>query len=74
MVVAIAVGVAVAFSLNATEARQARRAALAALPAGFQFAGCNEVRARGLDPLYRGERGYADYMDGDNDGIACEPY
>ncbi len=38
------------------------------------FSGCNEVRAAGLAPLYRGDPGYREGMDGDNDGVACEPY
>lgn len=38
------------------------------------YAGCNEVRAQGKDPLYRGDAGYREGMDGDGDGIACEPY
>jgi len=38
------------------------------------FSGCNEVRAAGLAPLYRGQPGYRPQMDGDDDGIACEPY
>lgn len=38
------------------------------------YAGCNEVRAQGLDPLYRGDPGYREGMDGDGDGVACEPY
>ncbi|MEQ1540472.1 MAG: excalibur calcium-binding domain-containing protein [Sphingorhabdus sp.] len=38
------------------------------------YAGCYEVRALGKDPLYRGDPGYREGMDGDNDGIACEPY
>jgi hypothetical protein len=37
------------------------------------YAGCNEVRALGKDPLYRGDPGYRPGMDGDDDGIACEP-
>jgi Excalibur calcium-binding domain len=38
------------------------------------FSGCNEVRAAGLAPLFRGQPGYRPGMDGDNDGIACESY
>lgn len=38
------------------------------------FRGCDEVRAAGLAPLYRGQPGYRPGMDGDNDGIACEPF
>ena len=38
------------------------------------YSGCNEVRAAGLAPLYRGQPGYRPGMDGDDDGIACEPY
>lgn len=37
------------------------------------FSGCNEVRAAGLAPLFRGQPGYRPEMDGDDDGIACEP-
>lgn len=35
--------------------------------------GCNEARAAGTAPIYRGEPGYAQTMDGDDDGVACEP-
>jgi hypothetical protein len=42
--------------------------------ASVYFPGCNEVRAAGLAPLYRGEPGYRVEMDGDLDGIACEPH
>jgi len=38
------------------------------------YAGCNEVRAAGAAPLYRGQPGYRPEMDGDDDGIACEPH
>lgn len=38
------------------------------------FAGCNAVRAAGLAPLLRGQPGYRPEMDGDDDGIACEPH
>ena len=38
------------------------------------YAGCNEVRALGKAPLYAGQPGYREGMDGDGDGIACEPH
>lgn len=38
------------------------------------YANCTEVRAAGKAPLYVGEPGYRPEMDGDSDGIACEPY
>lgn len=38
------------------------------------YSGCNEVRALGRDPIYRGQPGYSINMDGDGDGIACEPH
>lgn len=37
------------------------------------YRGCDEVRAAGAAPLYRGQPGYRPDMDGDGDGIACEP-
>lgn len=38
------------------------------------YSGCNEVRALGRAPLYAGQPGYREDMDGDGDGIACEPH
>jgi len=37
------------------------------------YSGCNEVRAAGKAPLYAGQPGYREDMDGDGDGVACEP-
>lgn len=41
---------------------------------GDHWHGCNDARAAGTAPIYRGEPGYREGMDGDSDGIACEPY
>lgn len=41
---------------------------------GTYFRNCNEARAAGAAPLRRGQPGYRPEMDGDGDGIACEPY
>lgn len=41
--------------------------------AGDYWGGCNSARAAGTAPIFRGEPGYRPGMDGDNDGIACEP-
>lgn len=40
---------------------------------GDQWGGCNDARAAGTAPIYRDEPGYRTDMDGDGDGIACEP-
>jgi hypothetical protein len=32
------------------------------------------ARAAGAAPIYRGQPGYREEMDGDGDGIACEPH
>lgn len=37
------------------------------------FRNCNEARAAGVAPIYRGSPGYRSDLDGDSDGIACEP-
>ncbi|MES2173234.1 MAG: excalibur calcium-binding domain-containing protein [Pseudomonadota bacterium] len=39
----------------------------------WSYRGCKEARAAGAAPLYRGQPGYGVHMDGDLDGIACEP-
>jgi hypothetical protein len=41
---------------------------------GDRWAGCNDARAAGTAPIYAGEPGYREGMDGDGDGVACEPY
>ena len=38
------------------------------------YAGCDEARAAGAAPIYRDQPGYRPDMDGDDDGIACEPH
>ncbi|NNG51048.1 excalibur calcium-binding domain-containing protein [Sphingomonas sanguinis] len=40
---------------------------------GDHWGGCNDARAAGTVPIHRGEPGYDAKMDGDDDGIACEP-
>ncbi|MCC5611654.1 excalibur calcium-binding domain-containing protein [Nostoc sp. CHAB 5834] len=49
-------------------------AARDAVEQSVYYEGCNEVRAAGKAPLYRGNPGYGEHMDGDGDGVACEPY
>jgi hypothetical protein len=41
---------------------------------GDYWPGCHAARAAGTAPIYAGEPGYREKMDGDGDGIACEPY
>lgn len=70
-----------AFRKRAEQRRRVQRAAAIdtsavtrrAVPGGLYFRGCNEARAAGAAPLYRGQPGYRAEMDGDHDGIACEP-
>lgn len=42
--------------------------------AGDYWNRCAEARAAGTTPIYAGEPGYREGLDGDSDGIACEPY
>ena len=44
-----------------------------AIESSITYSGCNEVRALGKAPIRAGEPGYRIEMDGDADGIACEP-
>ncbi|CAN7622599.1 excalibur calcium-binding domain-containing protein [Phenylobacterium sp. LjRoot219] len=41
---------------------------------GAKFYSCRDARAAGAAPMHRGEPGYNPNLDGDADGIACEPY
>ena len=38
------------------------------------YSGCRVVGRLGKAPLYAGQPGYREKMDGDGDGIACEDY
>ena len=38
------------------------------------FANCDTARAAGVAPISRGEPGYRHGLDGDSDGVACEPF
>jgi hypothetical protein len=40
---------------------------------GDYWEGCNSTRDAGTAPIYASEPGYREEMDGDGDGIACEP-
>ena len=72
--IAVASGLGLAFGASILEGGQERQAILDTLPAGYMYSGCDEVRAAGVAPLYRHERGFSERLDGDGDGIGCEPY
>lgn len=38
------------------------------------FRNCAAARAAGKAPIHRGEPGYAQHLDRDGDGVACEPW
>jgi hypothetical protein len=41
---------------------------------GAYYPNCDAARTAGVAPIYASEPGYRPEMDGDDDGIACEPY
>lgn len=47
---------------------------VAAAGSSWSYPNCRAARAAGAAPLYIGQPGYGPHMDGDGDGIACEPY
>ena len=47
---------------------------IASIEASVYYAGCNDARAASAAPIYAGQPGYREEMDGDGDGIACEPF
>lgn len=73
-VIAVASGLGIAFAANAWDSAQKRQAILDALPSGYAYSGCDEVRAAGVAPLHSYERGFSERLDGDGDGVGCEPY
>ncbi|WP_264572454.1 excalibur calcium-binding domain-containing protein [Sphingobium sp. B2D3A] len=73
-IIAAASGVGIAFATHTWEAAQKRQAILDALPVGYSYSGCDQVRAAGVAPIRSYERGFSERLDGDGDGIGCEPY
>ncbi|WP_235535228.1 thermonuclease family protein [Sphingomonas sp. Leaf339] len=64
-------------SIPASPRRLSSRAAHPAPPAteaGWSYRNCGEARRAGATPLRRGQPGYGAHMDGDGDGVACEPF
>ena len=61
------------WSLASSADERAQTAELA-VESSVRYSGCDEARAAGAAPIYDGEPGYRKGMDGDGDGIACEPY
>ena len=47
-----------------------RRAA--AVSTGGAFRNCTAARAAGAAPVRRGDSGYGEHLDRDNDGVGCE--
>lgn len=59
---------------KAISAPRAELPVSAPIPSGIFYRNCSAARAAGAAPLYRGQPGYRPEMDGDGDGVACEPY
>jgi hypothetical protein len=66
----LAIGMALAFEPRAGTHYVRQHAP----PAGAYYPGCNAARAAGVAPILEGEPGYRPELDGDSDGIACEPH
>lgn len=49
-----------------------RTAPSAPAPSTFEYRNCTEARDAGAAPVYRGQYGYGQHLDRDNDGIGCE--
>ena len=50
------------------------RGAAEPLPSTHAPRNCSEARQMGLQNIPRGSPYYAPWLDGDNDGLACEPW
>lgn len=59
---------------SATSTRSFARVRSQTQGSGFMYRSCAQARAAGAAPMYRGQPGYNPNLDGDNDGISCEPY
>lgn len=71
---AVLSGLAIGMALAIGPGSRPRYVRQHAAPAGAYYPGCNAARAAGVAPIYEGEPGYRPELDGDSDGIACEPH
>lgn len=60
-------------SANSSALETRTSAAAFGFPAEHRFRNCVDVRLAGRGPIFLGEADYRSILDGDNDGIACEP-
>lgn len=56
------------------QASTVRQPIISPAPSGVYYRNCSAAWAAGAAPLYRGQPGYRPEMDGDGDGVACEPF
>lgn len=59
---------------NSRAVRRSPAAPAQASPGPRAFRSCAAARAAGAAPMSRGDPGYNPNLDGDGDGLACEPY
>ena len=57
---------------NSAKAREGT--AVRTVENSVHYSGCHDARTAGVAPIRAGEPGYREAMDGDGDGIACEPH
>lgn len=57
-----------------TAARPAAAPRRVSAVSSWSYRNCAQARRAGAAPIYRGQPGYGAHMDGDGDGVACEPY
>jgi hypothetical protein len=83
LLAAAPLGLAVGYAWSAIPAATAKLASNAPARAGqtaediehsVYYARCADAWAAGKAPIFRGQPGYREALDGDSDGIACEPY
>jgi hypothetical protein len=59
---------------NATPQAETTTNIVSSIATATYYPGCDAARGAGAAPIHRGQPGYREEMDGDSDGIACEPY
>jgi hypothetical protein len=83
LLAAVPLGLAVGYAWSAIPAAKANFASSAPARAGrtaeeiehsVYYARCADAWSAGKAPIFEGQPGYRPELDGDSDGIACEPY
>ena len=74
LIYAVLAGLAALYFYPRVKVHFMSQAELYRIEQSASYASCDEARLLGKAPVRRGEPGFRSWMDGDGDGVGCEPH